>query len=132
MNKFNIPGFCPDMRYNVIKSPRAFTLLEVMIALAITGSLVTVVYTLNHHLDIADRHETVTKTMMLGMEKLSEIRKAPAETEGEFPEPYSGYRYKVRVVKSSYPGIEEISVTVTGDKEKVVLKELFRSDIRHD
>jgi general secretion pathway protein I len=106
---------------------KGFTLLEVMVALAIVGGLlVTVIYTLNYHLGIAERHETETVAMMLGREKLSELGKEITDNKGDFEEPYSAYHYEIRVKESSYPGYPEVSVTVTNGDEKVVLKELVK------
>ena len=119
-------GRCKDTRSRCA----AFTLLEVMISLAVAGSLITLIYTLNYHLDIAGRHESATVSLMLGKEKLVELRDNPAQAEGEFPAPYSGYRYKTAVEESPYPDIKELSVTVIKDKDRVVLKELVRSDIK--
>jgi general secretion pathway protein I len=105
---------------------KGFTLLEVMIALAIiSGLLITVIYTLNYHLNIAQRHETSTVALILGKNKISELEKNPSSTKGTFPAPYSDYRYEAEVKESRYPGALEISVTVTDGKEKVVLKELI-------
>jgi prepilin-type N-terminal cleavage/methylation domain-containing protein len=43
-----------------------FTLLEVLIAIAIVGSLlVTLIYTLNYHLGLAERQKTITIATLL-------------------------------------------------------------------
>jgi general secretion pathway protein I len=106
---------------------RGFTLLEVMVALALVGGLlVTVIYTLNYHLGIAERHETETVALMLCKNKFYELDKDASDEEGAFPEPYSDYRYEVKVGDSAYPGIVEVSVTVTKGKEKATLKELLK------
>lgn len=98
-----------------------------MVALAIiSGLLVTLIYTLNYHLGIAERHEAATVAMMLGREKLSELDETVTDTEGRFQEPYSDYSFEVRVRESSYVGYPEISVTVTNGDETVVLKELVK------
>lgn len=111
-------------------SRRGFTLLEVMISLAIVGGLlVTLLYTLNYHLGIAARHEAATVATMLGREKLIEVRKKPGSSEGTFEEPFTSYSYKAEVKSSPFPGIAEISVTVTGSGEKVLLREFIRGDV---
>jgi general secretion pathway protein I len=111
------------------KGRKGFTLLEVMIAVAIAGGLlVTLLYTLNYHLDIAQRHEAVTVATMLGREKLAGVRDKPGNSEGEFPEPFEGYSFKAELKGSSYPGISEINVMVTDGEEKVVLKEFIRGE----
>ncbi len=44
-----------------------------------------------------------------------------------FPEPYTGYSYTSGVKGSVLPGLTEISVTVTKDGERVVLRDLIMS-----
>lgn len=105
-----------------------FTLLEVMLALAITGGLlITVIYTLNHNLGIAERQESETLAIMLAKGKLAELRKNPAGDSGVFGGAHEGYHYASAVRDSLYPGVSEISVTVTGGRNKVTLRELIRS-----
>lgn len=102
-----------------------FTLLEIMIALAIIGGLlVTVLYSLNYHLGIAERHEFLTVATMLAKNKISDLEQIPAAGKGTFPDPYSAYNYETGVKPSSYPGLSELWVTVSKDKESVKLSEL--------
>ncbi len=104
-----------------------FTLLEVMIAVALVGGiLVSFIYSINYHLGIAARHEVTTVAVMLGSDLISSLDKNATDAEGAFPAPYSDYKYVVKVKDSAFPGFPQISVTVTHDKEVVVLKELIR------
>lgn len=104
-----------------------FTLLEVMISLAVVGGLlVTLIYTLNYHLGIAERHRVVTTSASLAKEKMYEMEKKPLAGKGQFPEPYSGFSYETNIRDSSFPGMTEISVTVTNGKEEIALSELIR------
>lgn len=106
---------------------QGFTLLEVMISLAIVGGLlITLIYTLNYHLGIADRHSVVTNATMLAREKLYEMEKAPSETRGNFESPYSSFSYETFIKNSIFPGMTEIAVTVRSGKEDVKLSELVR------
>lgn len=103
-----------------------FTLLEVMLALAIVGGLlITLLYSLDYHLTIAERHETATIATMLAKSKLIEIEKGPTATNGDFPDPYAQYHYTTEVRDSAYPGIIEFSVTVVNGKENVKFSELI-------
>lgn len=110
-------------------SPDAgFTLLEIMISLAVVGGLlITLIYTLNYHLDIAEKHERITVASLLAKEKLSEIEKNPSETKGAFPEPYSAYQYNAGIRESLYPGISEVYVIVSTGKEEVKFIELIQT-----
>lgn len=109
---------------------KGLTLLEVMIALAVIGALlVTAVYTLNYHLGIADRHETLTVATMLGMDKFAELSASSANKEGSFEAPYQDYYYAVEAGESSsYAGISEVTVTVGKDREEVTLRGLFLNE----
>src|SRR3990172_5409487 len=102
-----------------------FSLLEVMISLAIIGGLlITVLYTLQYHLSIAERHEFATLAYLLAQRKMVEAEQAPASAKGDFPSPYTGFSYITEVRESPYPGVSEISVTVVRGDESVKLSEL--------
>ncbi|MDA8082954.1 MAG: type II secretion system protein [Nitrospiraceae bacterium] len=105
-----------------------FTLLEIMIALAIvSGLLVTLIYTLNYNLGIAQRHEFVTVATILGRNKLTELKDTPVSSEGNFPDPNADYRFRAEVKPFTFPGISEISVTVTSGTEELKLSRLVET-----
>ncbi len=107
-------------------SREGFTLLEVMISLAILASLVvTAMYTLNYHMGVADRQETSTVALMLAKGKLSELKPVAASDSGSFEAPYDDYRYVAQVNESSFSGVFEARVTVRKDKEEVMLRKLL-------
>jgi len=110
-----------------------FTLLEVMISLAIVGSLlVTLLYTLNYNLGIAERHRVITLSAYLAKEKMYEMEKTPIEGKGQFPDPYSDFSYETHVTDALFPGVSgiavmsEITVKVKNAKEEFSLSELVR------
>jgi general secretion pathway protein I len=106
---------------------RGFTLLEIMISLAVIGGLlVTLLYSVQYHLGIAEKHEVLTVSTILAKNKLMELEENPSTATGEFPGPYSGYRFVTGVKESQYPGISEIFIVVTKDKEDVMLSELVQ------
>ena len=106
---------------------KGFTLLEVMISLAIVGGLlVTLIYTLNYHLGIAERHRNTTISTNLAKEKMYAMERKPLIEKGQFPEPYSGFSYETGIKASSFPGMSAISVIVSDGKESVTLSELVR------
>lgn len=106
---------------------KGFTLLEVMISLAIVGGLlITLIYTLNYHLGIADRHSIITNATILARQKLYEMEKTPSETKGNFEVPYASFSYETLIKNSIFPGMTEISVTVRSGKEDIKLSELVR------
>lgn len=106
---------------------QGFTLLEVMISLAIVGGLlITLIYTLNYHLGVADRHSVITNATILARQKLYEMEKTPSESRGNFEEPYASFSYETFIKNSIFPGMTEISVTVRSGKEDIKLSELVR------
>lgn len=103
-----------------------FTLIEVMISLAVIGGLlVTLLYTLNTHLSVAGRHVTITVATMLAKGKLAEMEKGPASLHGNFPEPHADYSFETTFKDSAFPGLAEISVTVKNGPEQVNLSGLI-------
>ena len=105
---------------------RGFTLLEVIISLAIVGGLlVTLIYTLNYQLGIVERHETVTVGTLLAKNELLEMENSPVSRKGTFEEPFSSYTYETNVKQSPYIGVSEIIVVVRSGSEEVKLNEFI-------
>lgn len=93
---------------------RGFTLLEIMIALAImAGTLLTVITSYNHHLAIAARDRDETVAVLLARGKLDDplFRTNDAKS-GTFPE-WPGYRWEKEIAPSDYPGVDRLDFTVT-------------------
>ena len=111
-----------------MEKSRGFTLLEVLVALAIVGGLlVTLIYTLNYHLGIVERQETVTIATLLAKNTMADMETDPETKKGNYDAPYDGYAYETAVNDSPYPGIKEIIVTVRAGSEEVKLNEfIFR------
>lgn len=106
---------------------RGFTLIEVMISLAIVGGLlITLIYTLSYNLGITDRQFTVTNITNLAKEKIEELEVNPQEIKGRFPEPYDMLNYETKVKDSPFKGMSEIIVVVGDEKESLTLSELIR------
>ena len=104
-----------------------FTLIEVMISLAIVGGLlITLIFTLSYNLGITDRQFTVTNITNLAKAKIDELELNPQETKGRFPEPYDMLNYETKVNDSSFSGMSEIIVVVGDGKESITLSELIR------
>ncbi len=101
-----------------------FTLLEVLIALAIVGGLlVTLICTVNYHLSLVERQETITVATLLAKNKMIDLEKKPESGKGNFEPPYERYNYETLVKDSPYIGISEIIVVIKADKEEVKLNE---------
>jgi general secretion pathway protein I len=108
------------------QTSRGFTLLEVLVALAIVGGLlVTLIYTLNYHLGIVERQETVTIATLLAKNTMADMEKNPETKKGSCEAPYDGYAYETNVKDSPYPGVKEIIVAVRRGREEVKLNEFI-------
>lgn len=108
-----------------------FTLLEVLIALAVVGGLlVTLIYTLNYQLSILERHEKITILTLLAKNKMLEMEKNPVDTSGNFEEPFNSYSYETKVKESPYAGISEVIVSVKAGGEEVKLNEFIYTQIQ--
>ena len=109
------------------RQKRGFTLLEVMISLAIVGGLlITLLYTLSYNLGITERQFAVTNITNLAKEKIVEMEENPQENKGRFPEPYDTLNYETKVKDSPFNGMSEIIVVVRDGKESITLSELIR------
>src|SRR5208282_5289422 len=121
------PGFRSCASY-LFARPEGFTLLEVMLSLAIIGGvLLTLIWSLNYHLGVAGRYETLTIASMLAKEKMVDAELSPLSTSGDFEAPYEAFHYKTDVRESEFPGFSELSVTVTTEKESVTFTELIHN-----
>lgn len=105
---------------------KGFTLFEVMISLAVVGGLlVTLISTLNYHLGIAGRHEFLTVASVLARNKIGELERNPAPGKGIFPAPHEQYLFETGVKESPFPGVAEITVTVTKESDSVTFSQLI-------
>jgi prepilin-type N-terminal cleavage/methylation domain-containing protein len=110
-----------------LKIQKGFTLLEILISLAILGGLlITVIYTLNYHMGITEKQFYLTNITNLAKEKMGEMEQTPQNSEGKFPEPYDLVHYKTDIKDSSFSGMQEIVVAVDDGKGSIVLSELIR------
>jgi general secretion pathway protein I len=100
-----------------------FTLLEVMIALAIVGiALVTLLGLETRTIQLAETQQRVTQATLLAQEKMTEIETGGhlsglAEREGQFAEPFELYSWSVALEPTPLPAIEMITVTVAWGEE---------------
>lgn len=97
------------------KDARGFTLLEVMIALAIvSGVVMTVVTSLNFHLSAVERNRDKVVATFLAREKYEESRLygPPKNNKGTFEDGFTDYSWEYVREDALYPGIKKVIVTV--------------------
>lgn len=94
---------------------KGFTLLEIMIALAITaGVLLTVISSVNHHLARIAEDAEQTTAAILGRAKLEDPEFAKEkEDQGNFAPEHPGYKWAREITKTELPGLNQIRLTVT-------------------
>jgi prepilin-type N-terminal cleavage/methylation domain-containing protein len=103
-----------------------FTLLEIMIALAIIGSFLTVIiYTVNYHADVSYKNAETTQMFQLAKEKLTEMETNPRDSSGTFAD--TGFAFITTVNEIGEPGIIEIISVISTDEREITLSELIIS-----
>ncbi|MDZ4383100.1 MAG: prepilin-type N-terminal cleavage/methylation domain-containing protein, partial [Thermodesulfovibrionia bacterium] len=103
--------------------PKGFTLLEIMIALAIVGAVViTILYTVNYHADTAYEHTVTTRMFLAAKEKIAEMEQNPQDAKGNIAG--TDYTYKNSVNTTKDEGIIEIKTIINKNGKKVILSEL--------
>ncbi len=107
---------------------RGFTLLEVLIALAIiSGVLVTIISTVNYHLSLIERHETITVATLIGREKLLETTQHQRDKKGNFEKPFQDYSFEIDIGDSPFKEVKLIKLDVIRDRERIDLVRFVRS-----
>ncbi|MBJ6799513.1 type IV pilus modification PilV family protein [Geomonas propionica] len=98
---------------------RGFTLLEVMIALAITaGVLLTVISSVNHHLARISEDTEETRAVLLGRAKLEDPEFAKkADNKGDFAPDHPDHKWEREITKTEIPGLNMIRLTVTWNND---------------
>jgi prepilin-type N-terminal cleavage/methylation domain-containing protein len=99
-----------------------FTLLEVMIALAIIGiTLAVVLHTVNYHAEILYQNTITTQMYQMAKEKMHELEENRASASGNLG---TEYTFENRVAKLEDSETLELRTTVTGHGKEVSLTEL--------
>jgi len=109
------------------KRPKSgFSLIEILIALAIvSGALITIIYTVNFHLSLIQRHETITTATMLASQKIREVTELETVRSGSFPAPYADYSFNMVIEDSPFEGVKIVKLSVTKEKETVYLNKFI-------
>ncbi|MBL0224640.1 MAG: type II secretion system minor pseudopilin GspI [Geobacteraceae bacterium] len=106
---------------------RGFTLLEVVVALAIMASVIlTVLGSLNYHLDIVTAERDSTALTILARNRLVELEQQPAlqqKSEGTFAPSHADVTWRAELFPAKVPALQKLVVTVQrrGDKREVAL-----------
>ncbi|TWJ33468.1 type II secretion system minor pseudopilin GspI [Geobacter argillaceus] len=97
---------------------RGFTLLEVLIALAImAGVVTTVISVFNQHLSVVSRDKEETIALLLARSKIDEpgFRDLPAGSKGTFAPQWPLIAWETATAPTELPGVSRLTLTVTWD-----------------
>jgi len=106
---------------------RGFTLLEVMVALAImAGVIMTVLQSVNYHLGILSAERDSTELTLLARGRLVELEQQgslPQKSEGTLAPLHPDVTWHAELFPTKYPSLQKLVVKVqrTGDKREVAL-----------
>jgi len=106
---------------------RGFTLLEVVVALAIMAAVIlTVLGSLNYHLDIISAERDTTTLTLLARNRLAELEQQGGlqkKSEGTFAPLHEDVTWRSELFPSKIPAMQKLVVTVQrkGDKREVAL-----------
>ncbi len=108
---------------------RGFTLLEVMIALAIISiALVSMLALANRSISVHDRLQRMTQATLLAQSKMAEVESAEVgdADQGSFDEPFENYRWRVQYSDTPLPSVTMVTVSVDwGDADEAVTLDSF-------
>lgn len=111
----------------VCSSP-GFTLLEIMIALAILGLTVTVIlHTVNYHADLLFSNAATTQMFQAAKEKMNELEEGGASSKGDLT---GGLTYQNTVSASDESDIVELTATIRGYGKEATITELIMKQSR--
>jgi len=103
--------------------PSGFTLLEIMIALAIIGTALTViVHTVNYHTNLMYENTLTTQMFQMAKEKMNELEMAPRDSDGTTDTGGLSYENTATPIKDTR--LIELRTVVKGHGRQVVLNEL--------
>jgi general secretion pathway protein I len=92
---------------------RGFTLLEVMVALAImAGVIVTLLGSVNYHLGIIAGERDSTTMTLLARNRIAEMEQVPAKGEGTFAPSHPELSWKADLLPTELPGLQKLVVMV--------------------
>ncbi|MDH4028915.1 MAG: prepilin-type N-terminal cleavage/methylation domain-containing protein [Nitrospirota bacterium] len=114
----------PD-RQRPQRGAEGFTLIEIMIALAIIGMTVTVILNaVNYHTKVLYENTLATQMYQLAKEKMTLLEKEPVNSKGSF-ESAVGITFENTASAMEETDIVELTTVVKGYGKEVVLKRLI-------
>lgn len=103
---------------------RGFTLLEVMVSLAImAGVILTLLGSVNYHIGIVANERDNTTLTLLARNRIAELEQSPAKGEGTFAPSHPELSWRSELLPTDLPGLQKLVVRVKrgSDGREVVL-----------
>jgi len=106
---------------------QGFTLLEVMIALAIVGTTLIAMLSLgNRTIASNDQQQKLTQATLLAQEKMTEVERSASgqgssglvETKGDFSDPFTDFSWEASFAPTPIPQVQQVMVTVSWGEAK--------------
>lgn len=119
-----------DFTKGVLKE-KGFTLLEVMIALAIlSGVLVAVLGSLNYNMGVASGDTDLVMATVIGKELSEESSLAATvqDSEGVMTGPFSKFAWSLHKSDTEIQGLKRVDIKITWDKDRNVTFVSFRRE----
>ncbi|MDD5286015.1 MAG: prepilin-type N-terminal cleavage/methylation domain-containing protein [Desulfuromonadaceae bacterium] len=92
---------------------RGFTLLEVMVALAIMACVIlTLLGSVNYHIGIIANERDSTTLTILARYRMAELEQSPAKGEGTFAPLHPELSWKSDLLPADLPGLQKMVVKV--------------------
>ncbi len=113
---------------------KGFTLIEILIALAFMGVIITtVINTVNYNLSIIGKHKVMTIATILAREKFTDVDMAnEKEEKGYFDAPYEDYSFELNTITPktivSSPFLPKITIKelkIKHGEREIVLKKYY-------
>ena len=98
--------------------PSGFTLLEVLIALAImAGVVTTVIAAFNHQLSLVNRDKEETVALLLARAKIDDpsFKDLPSGSKGTFAPQWPLVAWETVIAPTELPGVSRVTLTVSWD-----------------
>jgi general secretion pathway protein I len=105
---------------------RGFTLLEIMIALAIISiAMISLLGLANRSIGVHDRLQRITEATLLAQQKMAETEVQAkngtlmkTDGQGVFSEPHQAYQWRLDFADTPLPDIQMVTVTVLWGNEE--------------